>query len=58
MSDKKHTKCIIDKNGDFMVVEISEEEAEKRKKELQKMKQEIEKEEDQSGRLAANWFRD
>jgi hypothetical protein len=55
--NKKETKIIIDKNGDFRAVEISKEEA-KRRKRLKKIRENIKIEEDQSGRLAANWFRD
>lgn len=55
MSEKK-TKIIIDSSGDFRVVPISKEEDKRCKKHFKNRNNK--KAEDQSGRIAGNWFRD
>ena len=46
---------VVIKNGDFRVVPMSKEEEKRQKEYLKKKKKD--KNEDQSGRIAANWFR-
>jgi len=54
------TKVVLDRKGDFRMVPMSEDEEKRREKHLKDIetKRANQKPEDQSARLAANWFRD